>query len=303
MRAGSRCSVPGSSDTPRCSACGALAGDELYLLTRTPRGGSAGRAGVAQGGTWENRSRAPCRLARMPVGGSLVILMELSSSPCGMMCVSGLGAGSALMNSRYSGWLSRLWCSTSFSSVPSHRATRWMFCKRNSLHLVNLTSCPPHPDSYCGSTGEGAEQHEGAWAGHCSSPRHWHCHRQRGDHAWALAGLCALVCPVAIRAVHPVLCPTALTHLQDDPVALCSCHLHGVLCHNLLALPQGYVVDLPVVNGETQPGAWEGNVCCQYHLGPCSSGHWASRAGASLAWAVPHPEPPRPSAGQHRGRG
>lgn len=51
-------------------------------------------------GTWVKRSRALCRLAYMPVGGSLVILMASSSRPWGMMWLSGLGAGSALMNTR-----------------------------------------------------------------------------------------------------------------------------------------------------------------------------------------------------------
>lgn len=50
--------------------------------------------------TWVKRSRALCRLACMPVGGSLVILMAFSRMPWGMMWDSGLGAGSALMNTR-----------------------------------------------------------------------------------------------------------------------------------------------------------------------------------------------------------
>lgn len=50
--------------------------------------------------TWSKLSRAACRLASMPVGGSLVILMEFSRIPCGMMCSCGVGEGSALMNTR-----------------------------------------------------------------------------------------------------------------------------------------------------------------------------------------------------------
>ena len=37
----------------------------------------------------------------MPVGGSLVILMEASRMLCGMMWFSGLGAGSALRKILY----------------------------------------------------------------------------------------------------------------------------------------------------------------------------------------------------------
>ena len=47
--------------------------------------------------TWLKLSSALCRLASMPVGGSLVILMEDSRMPWGMMWDSGMGAGSADM--------------------------------------------------------------------------------------------------------------------------------------------------------------------------------------------------------------
>lgn len=74
--------------------------------------------------TWLKLSRALCKLASIPVGGSLVILIEDSSIPymytsetvnhimrsctfivqvyvtCGMMCDSGMGAGSADMYTR-----------------------------------------------------------------------------------------------------------------------------------------------------------------------------------------------------------
>lgn len=77
--------------------------------------------------TWLKLSRALCKLACIPVGGSLVILMELSRMPCGMMWLSGHRAGSALMKTRKSRWLPSLCCSSFFSRELSHLATRWMF--------------------------------------------------------------------------------------------------------------------------------------------------------------------------------
>ena len=81
--------------------------------------------------TWSKLSRAWCRLATMPVGGSFVTLMEISNIPCGMMCDSAVGAGSALINTLYSGWVSSDWVSSFFSRVGNHLATKWMFYKRH----------------------------------------------------------------------------------------------------------------------------------------------------------------------------
>lgn len=79
--------------------------------------------------TWLKLSRALCRLACMPVGGSLVILMEFSRIPCGMMWPSGVEEGSALTNTLKFSWLPSACCSRSFSKVPSQRATKWIFCR------------------------------------------------------------------------------------------------------------------------------------------------------------------------------
>lgn len=79
------------------------------------------------GPTWLKLSRALWRFACIPVGASLVILMEFSRMPWGMMWLSGEGAGSALMKTRKSWWLPSLCCSSFFSRELSHLATRWMF--------------------------------------------------------------------------------------------------------------------------------------------------------------------------------
>ena len=50
--------------------------------------------------TWLKLSKAWCKLAIMPVGGSLVILMEDSRIPWGMIWDSGVPAGSAEMYTR-----------------------------------------------------------------------------------------------------------------------------------------------------------------------------------------------------------
>ena len=50
--------------------------------------------------TWLKLSSALWRLANIPVGGSLVILIEASRIPCGMICESLVPAGSALMYTR-----------------------------------------------------------------------------------------------------------------------------------------------------------------------------------------------------------
>lgn len=78
-------------------------------------------------------SRALCKLANMPVGGSLVILMAASRMPCGMMWESAVAAGSALMYTRYASWLSTLYCSNFFSKVASHLATKWTFFERKKF--------------------------------------------------------------------------------------------------------------------------------------------------------------------------
>jgi len=82
--------------------------------------------------TWVKLSRALCRFACIPVGASLVILMEFSRMPWGMMWLSGDGAGSALMKTRKSWWLPPLCCSSFFSRELSHLATRWMFWQGQS---------------------------------------------------------------------------------------------------------------------------------------------------------------------------
>ena len=84
--------------------------------------------------TWVKLSRALCRLACMPVGGSLVILMAFSRMPCGMMWPSGVDAASALTNTRRSGWLPSACWSRRFSREPSQRATRWMFYTHRYAH-------------------------------------------------------------------------------------------------------------------------------------------------------------------------
>lgn len=92
--------------------------------------------------TWLKLSSALCRLACIPVGGSLVILMEFSKIPWGMMWPSGVAEGSALTNTRKFSWLPSACCSRSFSSVPSQRATRWMFCKTTRHKNDNLPELP-----------------------------------------------------------------------------------------------------------------------------------------------------------------
>ena len=77
--------------------------------------------------TWLKLSNALWRLASMPVGGSLVILILASSIPCGIMWPAGSGAGSADMYTRYASCDPSLFFSSCFSSVANHRATRWMF--------------------------------------------------------------------------------------------------------------------------------------------------------------------------------
>ncbi len=77
-------------------------------------------------------SRALCRLACMPVGGSLVILMEFSSIPCGIMWPSGVEEGSALTNTLKFSWLPSACCSRSFSKVLSQRATKWIFYREKN---------------------------------------------------------------------------------------------------------------------------------------------------------------------------
>lgn len=91
--------------------------------------------------TWVKLSRALCRFACIPVGGSLVILIEFSRMPWGMMWLSGEGAGSALMKTRKSWWLPSLCCSSFFSRELSHLATRWMFWQGQRGH--GFISPPP----------------------------------------------------------------------------------------------------------------------------------------------------------------
>ena len=55
----------------------------------------------------------------MPVGGSLVILMEDSRMPWGMMWASRVPAGSAEMYTLYASCDSSEYCSIFFSSVDS----------------------------------------------------------------------------------------------------------------------------------------------------------------------------------------
>lgn len=83
--------------------------------------------------TWLKLSSALCRLACIPVGGSLVILMAFSKIPCGIMWPSGVEGGSALTNNLKFSWLASACCSSCFSRVPSQVATKWIFwikCKR-----------------------------------------------------------------------------------------------------------------------------------------------------------------------------
>ena len=88
--------------------------------------------------TWSKLENALCRLACMPVGGSLVILIDDSSIPWGMMCDSAVGAGSALINTRKFSWLSTAACSSFFSSVFSQRATKCTFCNNGSTGQTPL---------------------------------------------------------------------------------------------------------------------------------------------------------------------
>lgn len=41
-------------------------------------------------------------------------------------------------------------------------------------------------------------------------------------------------------------------YLQNDPVSHLRCHIQGVLGHHLLSLPQGHIVEFPVVYGKSQ---------------------------------------------------
>lgn len=79
--------------------------------------------------TWLKLSSALWRLACIPVGGSLVILMEFSKIPCGIKWPSRVEEGSALTNTRKFSWLPSACCSSSFSREPSQRATKWIFCR------------------------------------------------------------------------------------------------------------------------------------------------------------------------------
>lgn len=80
-------------------------------------------------------SRALCKLACIPDGGSLVILMDAWRIPCGMICDSGVPAGSALMYNLYASWLPVEYSSTFFSSLANHFATRWTFCE-NEVEML-----------------------------------------------------------------------------------------------------------------------------------------------------------------------
>lgn len=94
--------------------------------------------------TWLKLSRALCRLACIPVGASLVILMEFSRMPWGMTWLSAHGAGSALTKTRKSRWLPSLCCSSFFSRQLSHLATRWMFWQgQRGQGLVSPPVTPP----------------------------------------------------------------------------------------------------------------------------------------------------------------
>ena len=90
--------------------------------------------------TWLKLSKALCKLANIPVGGSLVILIAASRIPCGMMWLSALDAGSALINTRYAALLSTLNSSIFFSSLGSHLATRWTFFKTDDRKINAFTS-------------------------------------------------------------------------------------------------------------------------------------------------------------------
>ena len=48
--------------------------------------------------SWSKLSKALCKFACIPVGGSFVILMDASKMLWGMMCPAGVGAGSAVRN-------------------------------------------------------------------------------------------------------------------------------------------------------------------------------------------------------------
>ena len=48
--------------------------------------------------SWSKLSKALCKFACIPVGGSFVILIDASKMLWGMMCPAGVGAGSAVRN-------------------------------------------------------------------------------------------------------------------------------------------------------------------------------------------------------------
>ena len=48
--------------------------------------------------SWSKLSKALCKFACIPVGGSFVILIDASRMLWGMMCPAGVGAGSAVRN-------------------------------------------------------------------------------------------------------------------------------------------------------------------------------------------------------------
>lgn len=55
------------------------------------------------------------------------------------------------------------------------------------------------------------------------------------------------------HGAHPQRCQHPPSpYLQNDPVSLLCSHVQSVLSHHLLSLPQGHVVEFPIVYGKFQ---------------------------------------------------
>lgn len=50
----------------------------------------------------------------------------------------------------------------------------------------------------------------------------------------------------------PTLEAQAPLYLQNDPVSPLRSHIQSILSHHLLSLPQGHVVEFPIVYGKSQ---------------------------------------------------
>jgi len=206
--------------------------------------------------TWLKLLSAFCKLACMPVGGSLVILMEDSSMPCGMMCDSGVGAGSALINTRKSSWLSAAACSNFFSRGFSQRATRCTFCHPTHENTIQTTI-----SSYCIVFYFIVRLVSSAVSRPCSLTLSSVGLSLIQTKTFTVVKCNKLVNLPAIRTNHihllakwschyRILLNPSPTNLQYDPMAVACCYVKRRLSNRLLALSQWNVVEVLLFNRE-----------------------------------------------------